>query len=197
MKTTIVPLFKISFNSLKFNHRSVFKSSSAIVELTVTYMTVGYRQIHEHMYIIYTYIYVYLCMSKVLYTIYIYIYIYRKFRGVRTHLWLPPVAGRSASFRLCFRFVLCVRSGEAKLCGRVQTVILSAGPPGSQDQRVCAPLGVHVLPADACVLTPSGTFLTNRKLFFDAEAEGLITLTFACFAADEGFKASLQTLVCF
>ena len=38
-------------------------------------------------------------------------------------LWLPPVTGRSASFRLRFRFVSCVRAGEAKLCGCVRGVI--------------------------------------------------------------------------
>ena len=34
---------------------------------------------------------------------------------------LPPVTGRSASFRLRFRFVRAVRAvrGEAKLCGRM------------------------------------------------------------------------------
>ena len=31
---------------------------------------------------------------------------------------LPPVTGRSASFRLRFRFVRAVRAGEAKLRGR-------------------------------------------------------------------------------
>ena len=31
----------------------------------------------------------------------------------------PPVTGRSASSRLQFRFVPCVRAGEAKLCGRM------------------------------------------------------------------------------
>ena len=35
-------------------------------------------------------------------------------------LWLPPETGRSASFRLRFRFVSCVRAGEAKLRGRVR-----------------------------------------------------------------------------
>ena len=45
------------------------------------------------------------------------------------------MTGRSASFRLRFRFVrvvraVCaVRAGEAKLRGRIQTVILIAGPP--------------------------------------------------------------------
>ena len=47
----------------------------------------------------------------------------------------PPVTGRSASFRLRFRFVRvvrAVRAGEAKLRGRIQTVILIAGPPGCE-----------------------------------------------------------------
>ena len=41
-----------------------------------------------------------------------------------------PHSGRSASFRLRFRFVSCVRAGEAKLRGRVGGVILNAGPCG-------------------------------------------------------------------
>ena len=64
--------------------------------------------------------------------VYIYIYIYRRFRGV-SPACPPPVTGRSASFRLRFRFVRvvrAVRAGEAKLRGRMQTVILIAGPPG-------------------------------------------------------------------
>ena len=64
----------------------------------------------------------------------IYIYIYRRFRGV-SPACPPPVTGRSASFRLRFRFVRvvrAVRAGEAKLRGRMQTVILIAGPPGCE-----------------------------------------------------------------
>ena len=46
---------------------------------------------------------------------------------------LPPVTGRSASFRLRFRFVRVVRAGEAKLRGRMTiVVILNAGPPGCE-----------------------------------------------------------------
>ena len=58
-------------------------------------------------------------------------YIYRRFRGV-SPACPPPVTGRSASFRLRFRFVHVVRAGEAKLRGRIQTVILIAGPPGCE-----------------------------------------------------------------
>ena len=44
-----------------------------------------------------------------------------------------PVTGRSASFRLRFvRVVRAVRAGEAKLRGRIHTVILIAGPPGCE-----------------------------------------------------------------
>ena len=46
---------------------------------------------------------------------------------------LPPVTGRSASFRLRFRFVRvvrAVRAGEAKLRGRMTSDIPIAGPPG-------------------------------------------------------------------
>ena len=42
-----------------------------------------------------------------------------------------PLTGKSASSRLRFRFVSCVRAGEAKLRGRERDVILNAGPPGS------------------------------------------------------------------
>ena len=45
------------------------------------------------------------------------------------------MTGRSASFRLRFRFVRvvrAVRAGEAKLRGRMQTVVLIAGPPGCE-----------------------------------------------------------------
>ena len=63
-----------------------------------------------------------------------YVNIYRRFRGV-SPACPPPVTGRSASFRLRFRFVRvvrAVRAGEAKLRGRMQTVILIAGPPGCE-----------------------------------------------------------------
>ena len=58
----------------------------------------------------------------------------RRFRGV-SPACPPPVTGRSASFRLRFRFVRvvrAVRAGEAKLRGRMQTVVLIAGPPGCE-----------------------------------------------------------------
>ena len=57
-----------------------------------------------------------------------------RFRGV-SPACPPPVTGRSASFRLRFRLVRvvrAVRAGEAKLRGRIQTVILIAGPPGCE-----------------------------------------------------------------
>ena len=60
----------------------------------------------------------------------IYIYIYRRLGGAIVRFILPPVTGRSASFRLRFRFVRAVRAGEAKLCGRMWDVVLIAGPPG-------------------------------------------------------------------
>ena len=58
-----------------------------------------------------------------------------------------PLTGKSASFRLRFRFVSCVRAGEAKLRGRVRDVILNAGPPGSQDRLV--PFRADFLPTFA------------------------------------------------
>ena len=39
--------------------------------------------------------------------------------GELVRLVRPPVTGRSASFRLRFRFVRAVRAGEAKLRGRM------------------------------------------------------------------------------
>ena len=54
---------------------------------------------------------------------------------------VPPIMGRSASFRLRFRFVLVVRAvrlGEAKLRGRMTIIVLIAGPPGSESPGVCA-----------------------------------------------------------
>ena len=53
----------------------------------------------------------------------------RRFRGVRT-VYPSPVTGRSASFRLRFRFVRVVRAGEAKLRGRMTSDVPNAGPPG-------------------------------------------------------------------
>ena len=58
--------------------------------------------------------------------------LYRRFRGVRT-VYPSPVTGRSASFRLRFRFVRvvrAVRAGEAKLRGRMTSDVPIAGPPG-------------------------------------------------------------------
>ena len=52
---------------------------------------------------------------------------------------LPPVTGRSVSFRLRFRFVRvvrAVRAGEAKLRGRMTSDVPIAGPPGCWDRRV-------------------------------------------------------------
>ena len=72
------------------------------------------------------------CTEYFLIYTYIYIYIYWRFRGV-SPACPTPVTGRSASFRLRFRFVPCVpcvRAGEAKLCVRVYNVVLIAGPPG-------------------------------------------------------------------
>ena len=63
--------------------------------------------------------------------VYIYIYIYRRFRGARPAC-PTPVTGRSASFRLRFRFVRvvrAVRAGDAKLRGRMTSDVLIAGPP--------------------------------------------------------------------
>ena len=56
-----------------------------------------------------------------------------------------PVTGRSASFRLRFRFVRVVRAvpaGEAKLCGRMYNVILIAGPSWCEFPRARVPLRV-------------------------------------------------------
>ena len=58
------------------------------------------------------------------------------------------MTGRSASFRLRFRFVRvvrAVRAGEAKLRGRMQTVVLIVGPPGWAYPCVCCCAGVFSL----------------------------------------------------
>ena len=70
--------------------------------------------------------------------IYMYIYIYIGGLGELERFILPPVTGRSASFRLRFRFVRAVRAGEAKQRGRIQTVVLIAGPPGCEYPGVFA-----------------------------------------------------------
>ena len=55
---------------------------------------------------------------------------------------LPPVTGRSDSFRLRFRFVRvvravrAVRAGEAKLRGRMTSDVPIAGPPRCWDRWV-------------------------------------------------------------
>ena len=53
--------------------------------------------------------------------------------GELVRLVQPPGTGRSASFRLRFRFVRvvrAVRAGEAKLRGRMTSDVPIAGPPG-------------------------------------------------------------------
>ena len=57
-------------------------------------------------------------------------------------------AGRSASFRLRFRFVRvmrAVRAGEAKLRGRMTNDIPIAGPAGCYVRRVCGRLSASRL----------------------------------------------------
>ena len=51
----------------------------------------------------------------------------RVFPGPSARLVRPPATGRSASFRLRFRFVRAVRPGEAKLCVRVRRSSLRLG----------------------------------------------------------------------
>ena len=58
----------------------------------------------------------------------------RRFKRVSTAC-PPPLTGRSASFRLRFRFVRAVRAlraGEAKLRGRMTIVVGIAGSPESE-----------------------------------------------------------------
>ena len=69
--------------------------------------------------------------------IHVYKSINRRFRGV-SPACPPPVTGRSASFRLRFRFVRVVRAGEAKLRGRMTIGVLIAGPPGCEYPGACA-----------------------------------------------------------
>ena len=83
---------------------------------------------------------------------------------------LPPVTGRSASFRLRFRFVRvvrAVRAGEAKLRGRMTSDVPIAGPPGCWDG------GVPALPLALFLVTVSSkrmVFLvfTEASSSFDA-----------------------------
>ena len=94
---------------------------------------------------------------------------------------LPPVTGRSVSFRLRFRFVRvvrAVRAGEAKLRGRMQTVLLIAGPPGCEYPGACGRLFAYLLCTGAwvrmvflCFLWPRACFLFSR-LFLDADSMG-------------------------
>ena len=114
----------------------------------------------------------------------IYIYIYRRFRGDRTAC-PPPVTGRSASFRLRFRFVRVVRvvrAGEAKLRGRMQTVVLIAGPPGCEYPCVCARLSASLLCTGAWVLRGFWSLLEVRARFSIAKCMGFKALT--CFLFD-------------
>ena len=70
---------------------------------------------------VYIYIYMYILVSKTYSTMPImHITMYRRFRGDKKAC-PPTVTGKSASFRLRFRFVRAVRAvraGEAKLRGR-------------------------------------------------------------------------------
>ena len=78
------------------------------------------------------------------------------------------MTGRSASFRLRFRFVRvvrAVRAGEAKLRGRRTSDVLIAGPPGCWDGGVCA------LPFALFLLTVSSKWMVlnvfaRRELVF-------------------------------
>ena len=71
----------------------------------------------------------------------------------------PPVTGRSASSRLRFRFVPCVRCvpcerARRSCAGACGTLFLSLGLPGARIHVLCvsAPFGVNVLCAGMWVL---------------------------------------------
>ena len=66
--------------------------------------------------------------------VYIYIRMYRRFRGVSPACLIPR--NREIDFASSSFSLRAVRASDAKLCGRAQTVILIAGPPGSQDRCV-------------------------------------------------------------
>ena len=77
-----------------------------------------------------------------IYYIYLYIYSYIGGLGELERFILPPVTGRSASFRLRFRFVRAVRAvraGEAKLRGRMCDAVPIAGPSGCEFGGACCP----------------------------------------------------------
>ena len=62
------------------------------------------------------------------------LHIYRRFMGVSPACPIPR--NREIDFASSSFSLRAVRASEAKLHGRMQTVILIAGPPGSQDRRV-------------------------------------------------------------
>ena len=79
----------------------------------------------------------------------------------------PPVTGRSASFRLRFRFVRvsrAMRASEAKLRGRKTIVVLIAGPPGWEYPGVCAQPFAYLLLFLCMVLVP-GVFSGGELVF--------------------------------
>ena len=73
--------------------------------------------------------------------------LYRRFRGVSPACPIPR--NREIDFVSSSFSLRAVRASEAKLCGRMQTVILIAGPPGSQDRRVGSVLISRIFCAQA------------------------------------------------
>ena len=95
----------------------------------------------------------------------IYIYIHAGGSGELVRFIRPPVTGRSASFRLRFRFVRAVRAvraGEAKLRGRACAdrcpYRWASWELGS---TLCAALGVDLLCAGAWALTLFVRFIVS------------------------------------
>ena len=89
---------------------------------------------------------------------------HRRFRGVSPACPIPR--NREIDFVSSSFSLRAVRASEAKLHGRMKTVILIAGPPGSQDRRVVSgALFAHLLCTGAWVLMIFGTFCKRLCLF--------------------------------
>ena len=92
------------------------------------------------------------------------VYIDGRFRGARPAC-PTPVTGRSASFRLRFRFVPCMRARRS-CAGACRPLSLSLRLPGARiDVVVSGPLFAHLLGTGAWVLIVFGTSVNLLPLF--------------------------------
>ena len=91
--------------------------------------------------------------------------------GELVRLVRPPVTGRSASFRLRFRFVRAVRAGEAKLCVRVRRASLTLGLGVAASARLGA-VWRAIFAAICLLLNTFDSFVWARGLFYIAKSIG-------------------------